>query len=163
MNFLTSKWVIMIAILVVVLFVLYFLGKKSIHHEISINASPEKVWKVLTNMDDYDEWNPTMKLVNGDVKVGNKVTYQFTQDENNISEIPATVKQLIPNKLLNQSGGIPFVLTYNHKYILELENDGTKVTIHEDYRGIGVNFWNPKLVELAYKRLNKALKERAEK
>ena len=163
MNFLTSKWFLIIAILVIVFLVLYFLGKKSVHHEISINASPEKVWKVLTDMNAYDQWNPTMKLVNGEIKVGNKVTYQFTQDENNISEIPATVKQIIPNKLLNQSGGIPLVLTYNHKYILEPENDGTKVTIHEDYSGIGVNFWNPKLVELAYARLNKALKKRAEK
>lgn len=163
MNFLTSKWFLITAILVVIFLVLYFLGKKSVHHEISINATPQKVWKVLTNMSAYDEWNPTMKLVNGEIKVGNKVTYQFTQDENNISEIPATVKQIIPNKLLNQSGGIPFVLTYNHKYILEPENGGTKVTIHEDYSGIGVNFWNPKPVELAYERLNKALKERAEK
>lgn len=163
MSFLTSKWFIIIATLVVVFLILYFLGKKSVHHEISINASPQKVWEVLTNMNDYDEWNPTMKLVNGEVKVGNKVTYQFTQDENNISEIPATVKKIIPNKLLNQSGGIPLVLTYNHQYILEPENSGTKVTIHEDYNGIGVNFWNPKPVQLAYERLNKALKERAEK
>lgn len=162
MNFLTSKWFLIIAILVVVFFVLYFLGKKSVHHEISINATPQKVWEVLTDMNAYEEWNPTMKLVNGEVKVGNKVTYQFTQDENNISEIPATVKQIVPNKLLNQAGGIPFVLTYNHKYILEPENGGTKVTIHEDYDGIGVNFWNPKPVEEAYKRLNEALKVRAE-
>ncbi len=162
MNFLTSKWFLIVVTLFAILLILYFLGKKSVHHEILINASPQKVWEVLTNMDDYDEWNPTMKLVNGEVKVGNKVTYQFTQDENSISEIPATVKQLIPNELLNQSGGIPLILTYNHKYILKLQNGGTKVTIHEDYKGVGVNFWNPKPVEEAYKRLNVALKKRVE-
>lgn len=162
MNFLTSKWFLIVIILVAIFLILYFLGKKSVHHEISINATPQKVWKVLTDMSVYDEWNPTMKLVNGEVKVGNKVTYQFTQDENNISEIPATVKQLIPNELLNQSGGILLVLTYNHRYILEPQNSGTKVIIHEDYKGIGVNFWNPKPVEKAYERLNVALKKRVE-
>ena len=86
----------------------------------------------------------------------------FTQDEKSTSEIGATVVQVIPNKLLNQKGGIPLVLTFNHRYVLESTGNSTKVIIHEDYKGIGVNFWNPQSVEEAYKRLNFALKERAE-
>lgn len=148
--------------LLVVIVILILTGRKSVHHEISINASPERVWQVLTDMASYDEWNPTMKLVQGEVTEGNKVIYQFTQDAENASEIPANVKQIIPNALLNQTGGIPLVLTFNHKYILEPVDGGTKVTIHEDYRGIGVNFWNPGPVQNAYERLNIALKKRAE-
>jgi len=145
-----------------VLLVLFFFGKKSVHHEIMINASPEKVWSVLTDTDQYDTWNPVMKLLEGEVKEGSKVKYQFTQDAENISEIPSNVKKVIPNKLLNQGGGLPFVLTFNHKYILEPLDNGTKLTIHEDYGGIGVNFWNPTPVQSAYKRLNEAIKKRAE-
>lgn len=157
-----NKLLIIFLVLIALLVILYFTGKKSVHHEVTINASTEKVWQVLTNMQAYPEWNPTIKLVKGDVKVGNQVTYQFTQDADNISEIPATVKQIIPNKLLNQAGGIPLILTYNHKYIIEPQGEGTKMTIHEDYAGIGVNFWNPKPVEAAYSRLNEALKKRVE-
>jgi hypothetical protein len=53
-------------------------------------------------------------------------------------------------------------LTYDHRYVLEPFENGTKVTIHEDYAGIGVNFWNPSAVQKAYARLNTDLKRRVE-
>jgi hypothetical protein len=113
-------------------------------------------------MSEYPNWNPVMKLIDGEVKEGCKVKYQFIQDADNISEIPASVIQIVPKELLNQKGGLPLILTFNHKYILESSGNSTRVTIHEDYRGIGVNFWNPKPVEEAYARLNFALKKRLE-
>ncbi len=145
-----------------ILIILAFTGNKSVHHEIIINADPEKVWKILIEMDEYPNWNPVMELIEGAVQEGNKMKYKFTQDENTTSEIGATVLQIVPNKLLNQKGGIPLVLTFNHKYLLESSGNSTKVIIHEDYRGIGVNFWNPRPVEEAYTRLNVALKNRVE-
>ena len=157
-----SKWTIIIAILIVAIIILYFTGKKSVHHEIMIQAKPEKVWQVITTTDQYNEWNPTMLVLEGKLEEGNKVKYRFTQDENNQSEIPATVKKIVPHQLLNQYGGIPLILSYNHTYSLQEENGVTKVIIHEDYRGIGVNFWNPKPVQDAYARLNQALKKRVE-
>jgi len=144
--------------------VLVFTGRKSVHHEIIIQANPDEIWNVLTNMEAYPEWNPTMELLEGSIDEGTKVRYKFTQDENTSSEIDATVYKALTNELLNQKGGIPLVLTFNHKYLLkQTENNTTKVIIHEDYRGIGVNFWDPQPVEEAYKRLNLALKERVEK
>lgn len=157
-----SKWTLLVLVIIALIVILYFTGKKSVHHEITINTSPEKVWKVLTNMDSYNEWNPVMKLMKGEIKEGSKVTYQFTQDTDNQSEIPATIAQIIPNKLLNQKGGLPFILTYNHSYTLKPLGNKTVVIIHEDYKGIGVNFWNPKPIEKAYRRLNEALKKRVE-
>ena len=62
--------------------------------------------------DNYDHWNPVMKLLEGEVQEGNKVKYRFTQDAENSSEIPSNVKKVIPNKLLNQGGGLPFVLDF---------------------------------------------------
>lgn len=144
------------------LVVLVLTGKKSVHHEMSINAPVEKVWHTLMKMDAY-QWNPVMHLVEGEVKVGNKVTYRFTQEEGKSYEVGATVEQVIPNKLLNQKGGIPWILTFNHKYILEAEGNTCKMIIHEDYSGLGVHFWNPTPVEQAYKKLNEALKKEVEK
>lgn len=157
-----SKWLIVIGIILLILILLLVLGRKLVHTEITINASSEEVWKVLTDTEKYNEWNPTMQIVSGSLKEGNKVLYKFTQDIGNTYDIPVMVKQIEPNKLLNQTGGYPFILAYNHKYILEPEGKGTKVIIHEDYRGVGVNFWNPKSVEVAYAKLNEALKKRVE-
>ena len=57
---------------VTALLVLALTGKKSVHHEISINASVEKVWKTLMDMESYPDWNPTMKRLEGEVIEGNK-------------------------------------------------------------------------------------------
>lgn len=93
--------------------VLYFSGNKSVHNEIIIYEDPEKVWEVLTETDIYKEWNPVMELLEGNLIEGNKVKYRFTQDEENIIDISTRVKKIIPNKLLNQVGGIPFVIKFD--------------------------------------------------
>lgn len=157
-----NKFLIILLVVLLILVILNFTGKKSVHHEIVINASPKKVWQVLRNTNAYPEWNPTMQLVKGNINVGNNIIYKFTQNPNTSYEVPITVKQIIPNKLLNQAGGYLFILTYNHKYILEPQGNTTKVIINENYNGIGVNFWNPKPVEKAYRMLNEALKKRVE-
>lgn len=159
---LNAKLFIILLVIVFILVMLYFLGSKSVHHETIINASPEKVWQVLLETNDYDSWNPVMKLLEGEVIEGNSVKYRFAQSADNNYDIASTVKKIIPNKLLNQGGGMPLILTFDHKYILEPYENGTKLTIHEDYKGIGVNFWNPAPVQDAYEILNGAIKNRAE-
>ncbi len=156
----SSIWFWIILALIAIFVILNITGRKSVHHEIIINASPENVWAVLMDTDNYSSWNPVMKLVDGEIKEGNRVKYHFTQDEGNEYEIPSTVKKVVSNKLLNQGGGMPFILTFDHQYILEPLENRTKMVIHEDYTGIGVNFWNPKPVGKAYGRLNEALKKR---
>ena len=45
--------------------------------EILITASPEKVWEILTNFNNYSSWNPFIKSVKGEVIVGNKITIRI--------------------------------------------------------------------------------------
>ncbi|MEL6628179.1 MAG: SRPBCC domain-containing protein [Bacteroidota bacterium] len=157
-----TKLLIISSLIIILLVVLAWTGHKSVHHEIEIEAPPEVVWSVLMDADRYDEWNPVMKLLEGDLKEGNQVKYQFTQDENTISEISSTVKQIVSYQLLNQQGGVPLIITFDHQYILTSSGEGTLLTIHEEYRGIYVNFWNPDPVQAAYQRLNQAIKTRTE-
>ena len=147
-------------ILVSVLLILSLLGRKSVKSEILIPASPQAVWNVLTDLEKVKEWNPVLIPIEGELKEGATIRYEFHQDDANSSIIPATVKKIAVGKLLNQAGGVPGVLTFNHKYILEEMENHTRLTIHEEYRGIYVPFWNPAPVELAYGRLAEALKER---
>ncbi|MEO1438502.1 MAG: hypothetical protein AAFV80_23385, partial [Bacteroidota bacterium] len=138
-----SKLLIALLIVVALLLLLALLGRKSVHHEVSIQASPEQVWTTIFQTSEYDNWNPVMKLLEGEVQEGNQVTYQFTQDAEKSYPIPTKVKQIIPNQLLHQGGGMVGVLTFNHQYRLEATEDYTRLIIHEDYRGIGIHFWNP--------------------
>ena len=148
--------------LLAILGVLFLFGRKSVHHEITVNASPEKVWSVLINTDKYNDWNPVMELLEGVVKEGSKVKYNFTQTADSNYDIDTYVKKVTPTELLHQGGGVPGIITFDHRYILEKSAGGTKLTIHEDYRGIYVLFWNPAPVEAAYSKLNEAIKKRVE-
>lgn len=151
------------SIILVVLLTLSLTGCKSVHTELVMQAPVEKVWQTISQTDEYDRWNPVIKEFKGKVEAGEDVSFLFIQSEDKSYTISAKIKQIKPNELLNQGGGIPLILTYDHKYILEAVPEGTKVTIHEDYRGIGVWFWSPAPVEKAYIRLNEAIREEVEK
>jgi uncharacterized protein YndB with AHSA1/START domain len=38
---------------------------KEINTEILINATPKKVWSILTNFAEYPNWNPFIKSIKG--------------------------------------------------------------------------------------------------
>ena len=47
-----NKLMYLVLGIVVVFIILVFTGNKSVHHEITINAAPEKIWKALIETDD---------------------------------------------------------------------------------------------------------------
>ena len=69
-------------------------------------------------------------------------------------------RSMIEKKKLNQFGGMRGILTFDHQWLLEPVEGGTKVIQHEEYRGIGVWFWDYSWVEPAYTKANDALKKR---
>lgn len=156
----TSKWILIPAVIIAILALLYLVGGKSVHTELVIPATPEQVWSVLMDTANYEQWNTVLLPIEGRLDKGEIVKYRFHQNEDNAYDIPSTVKNMEPGRLLNQAGGAMGILTYDHRYILEPEDAGTRVTIHEDYRGIAVPFWNPAPVEKAYKKLIEELKNR---
>ena len=153
MTVLKSKWVVFIVPLV-------FLGCKAVHTEITIPADPEIIWSVLTDAPAYHEWNPVLVPIEGDLQEGKKIKYQMTQPDGKQSEITAKVKKMVELKELNQGGGIPGILTFDHRYLLEPVDGGTLVIQHEEYRGIWVWFWDASWVEPAYRKVNDALRNR---
>lgn len=136
------------------------IGCASTHHEIVIEATPQQVWAVLMDAESYPEWNPVIIDPQGEFKEGEKIVFQFRETSGKQYEVKAKVVEVIPERLLNQYGGFWGVLTYNHKYILAPEGTGTRVTIHEDYRGAYVPFWDHSNMDASYAKLNEALKKR---
>ena len=132
----------------------------SVHTEIVIPADAEIIWAVLTDASGYKEWNPVLVPVEGDLQEGQKLKYQMTQPDGKQSEVMARVKTMVELKELNQRGGTPGILTFDHKWLLESVNEGTRVTQHEEYRGVGVIFWDASWVEPAYRNVNEALRNR---
>lgn len=155
------KIILPLLVLIVVIALLAITGKSSVHQEILIQSTPEKIWNTLLNTGDYS-WNPVMQLQHGELEEGKKVTYLFTQDEETSYEIKTEVIEITEDSLLHQRGGVPMIITFNHKYILQKKDSGTLLIIHEDYSGIYTHFWNTAAVNDAYARLGNAIKKQVE-
>jgi len=144
----------------VLLMALSFFGCGSVHTSIVIPASPENIWSVLTDPAGYSEWNPVLVPFEGELRQGETVMYRMTDHNGKTSEVEATVIEMVERKTLNQFGGMRGILTFDHSWTLEEVEGGTRVTQHEEYRGIGVWFWDYSWVEVAYSRANEALQKR---
>lgn len=133
---------------------------KTVHTELFIPAQPEEVWAVLADGAKYEEWNPVLVPVAGELREGEAVRYRMTEPNGKESMIDSKVVRMVPNEKLNQFGGVPGIITFDHTYLLEVVAGGTRVTQHEEYRGVYVPFWDASWVEGAYAKVNEALRDR---
>ncbi|WP_421981236.1 SRPBCC family protein [Roseibium sp.] len=148
--------------LIVAAFAGAFLTKKTFHAETVIEAPAETVWAVLMDTPSYPEWNPVFVEAKGDFAEGAKLAYKVRDPNGNLLEMTGTVVTFAPLRELRQTGGIPGLLTFDHQWLLEPVDGGTKVTQHEVDRGLGLWFWNSDWIEPSYAKTLEALKERVQ-
>jgi len=72
---------------------------RELHTEIEIQASPERVWQALMNLDKYPEWNPFIHHAVGKAKVGEKVDITFRSGSKEMT-LHCTVIKVEPNREL---------------------------------------------------------------
>ena len=158
----TSKWLIAGAFLLAALVVLALVARKSVRAELTIDAPPHVVWKTLTNPSSYPEWNPIFVTVEGRFEEGATLDVAMKSPDGSVTPVAPVIRRMEEDALLNQTGGIPGLLTFDHTWTLEAVEGGTRVIQYEEYRGIGVLFWNPGWVEAAYRRSLLGLRDRFE-
>lgn len=101
---------------------------------IEINASPEAVWKVLTNVQAFPEWEPNVTKVEGEADLGNKITVHTKFSDR---AFPVTVSEFVPNSRMVWSSGMPFGLFKGARtFILTTVGDGVKVKTREEFAGL---------------------------
>ena len=148
---LMSKWGGGALVLVLVLGGLALTGRKAVHAERMIPRSPGAIWTALMDTGRYGEWNPIFVSAEGRFEEGGTVRYQMKTRDGGTTPVEPRVRRLVGERELNQFGGVRGVLTFDHTWRLEPVAGGTRVTQHEEYRGIGVWFWDPAWVEEAYR------------
>ena len=158
MIWMIVKWVIVPLLLIVA--ALALTGKKTFHIETFIPAEPEKVWAVLMDTEAYSEWNPVFVKVEGSYSKGGKVRNQVLDPKGQTMDITASVEELVEHKELRQYGGFPVFLTFDHQWLLEPVEGGTKVTQHEVDKGFYMWFWDSSWIEPSYTKVSEALRDR---
>ena len=156
------KWLIVAAIVVVVVAALALLPRKSVHAEALIDAAPDVVWEALMDTASYGEWNPIFTQVRGVFAEGATMQLTMTTADGGSTQLDVYVAEMVPNQKLNQTAGVPGVLTADHQWLIEATTQGTRVVQHEEYRGAGVLFYDPAYVQNLYQDGLVALKRRLE-
>ncbi|MYE12663.1 MAG: hypothetical protein F4X99_13620 [Gammaproteobacteria bacterium] len=146
-----SRWVtIGVIALLGVLVLLGLTGHQSVHAERVIPYPAPAIWAVVTDAGGYEEWNPILVRAEGLFEEGRTMRYQMRTADGGTTPVEPVVRRLVDGREINQFGGMRGVLTFDHTWRLEPVAGGTRVTQHEEYRGIGVWFWDPAWVESAY-------------
>ena len=156
------KWLIVGIVLVVVLALAALLPRKSVHAALVIDAAPAEVWAALTDTASYGEWNPIFESVEGTFAEGASMAISMQLADGSFTPVEAVVEEMVPNQKLHQRAGFPGVLTADHQWLLEETPVGTRVTQHEEYRGVGVLFYDPSYVQVLYAEGLTALQARLE-
>ncbi|HXU26543.1 MAG TPA: SRPBCC domain-containing protein [Bacteroidia bacterium] len=141
---------------------------KEIKTQILINATPQKVWAVLTNFNNYPNWNPFIKSITGEVKIGNKITAYLQPPNAKDMMFKPKVLALDTNKEFRWLGHLlfPGLFDGEHKFELIDNGNGTTTFIQsEKFRGILIPFFAKMLntnTKNGFIAMNEKLKELAE-
>jgi hypothetical protein len=103
--------------------------------EATIQASPDRVWKILTDVGRYSDWESGVVRVEGKAALGEKVT--LVSEANPGRAFPLKVTELVPGRKMVFSGGMPLGLFKGVRtYSLAPEGDqATRFKMREEYTG----------------------------
>ena len=139
-----------------------------LHTEIEIDAAPQTVWNVLTDLDNYSEWNPFIIEAAGNVTVGEKLVNRMQAPGGKAMTIKPAVTAVEPAQTFEWLGhlGFPGIFDGRHRFDLEATpTGGTRVAHGEEFDGALVRFMRKTLdtqTRAGFEAMNTALKTRAE-
>ena len=141
---------------------------KEIHTEIEINATPERVWQILTDFDALPEWNPFMRRASGEVEVGARLEVFLQPSGGRGMTFRPTVVEATPNREFRWLGnlGVRGLFDGEHSFTIEpLGENRVRFVQRESFRGLLVPLlllMVEKDTRRGFEEMNQALKTRAE-
>ena len=146
---------------------LFLLFSKHLSHEILINSPPENVWALITDFKSFPDWNPFIRAVSGDIKVGARLKIYIQPPGSRGMTFKPVVQKVEPNHELRWLGRLflPWLFDGEHALIIESSKENyVSFTQSEKFTGLLVPFSRSLLSGTArgFKEMNYALKQRAE-
>lgn len=139
---------------------------KEIKTEIAIDANPEKIWEILTNQNEYPNWNPFIKKFEGKLKIGERLKVVIQPENSSKMTFKPTVLECEGNKKLKWKGKFIIGGLFDGTHIFELidnKNGTTTFKQSEIFEGVLVRFFNLDNTKLGFEKMNNELKKKSEK
>ena len=142
---------------------------KEISRETEINASPERVWQVLTNFSMFPDWNPFMRSAEGELKEGARFKVRIQPPGGMGMTFKPTILKAEPNRELRWLGRLllPGLFDGEHVMAIEpLEENRVRFVQSETFNGVLVPLFALMGVFRStlrgFEEMNQALKARPE-
>jgi hypothetical protein len=138
---------------------------RTLSSAIELDATPDRVWSILTATDDYPQWNPFIRRLDGPLTPGSRLAVRIEPPGGRPMTFTPKVTHVEPDRRLAWVGrlGIPGVFDGAHSFTLEpLGDNRTRLVQSESFTGILVWFSGGMLkkTEAGFRAMNDALKER---
>ena len=132
--------------------------------DILINAAVPQVWQVLTDFPRWAEWNPTIRSLSGELRLGAGLIARIHPSEGRPMTFRPRVVALRPGRSFVWLGRVvvPGLFDGRHSFTLTPEGTATRLQNAESFRGLLVPFLPAAQFIPDFHALNQALKARVE-
>ncbi|MBD3383776.1 SRPBCC domain-containing protein [candidate division KSB1 bacterium] len=141
---------------------------REILSDIKINASPQRVWEVLTDLASYSLWNPFVRNALGRVQEGEQLQVFIKPPDSRGMTFKPVVKEVVPQRRFSWLGHLMVPGLFDGEHIFEIDpisEEEVRFIQRERFRGIFVPLLLKGIgtkTEKGFEAMNQALKSRAE-
>jgi hypothetical protein len=140
---------------------------KTLASQIDVDASPSRVWEVLTDYGAYPEWNPFIVRAEGRIEVGSRLSLRMQPVGARGVSLQPTVLEAVEGRLRWRGRlWMPGILDAEHDFRVEaLDGGRSRLTQNEKFTGLLAPVMARSLDRHtlpAFEAMNAALKLRAE-
>lgn len=140
---------------------------KEIYAEIEIDTSAARVWEILMDFAAYPEWNPFIREISGDTRVGSVLRVRFQPPGARGMTFKPKLLRFEPAREIRWLGKLFISGLFDGEHALTikpLEGDRVIFSQREEFTGLLVTFLSGTLRGAAkgFEAMNRALKQRAE-
>ena len=141
---------------------------KQLHAEVEIEATPDRVWEVLTDFAAYRDWNPFIVQAAGRPVPGTRLELHMRLSGRRPTTIRPEVLEADPARRLRWLGRLllPGLFDGEHTFTIQPAGPGrTRLIQHEEFRGLLAPIVLKMIAKstlASFHQMNQALKTRVE-
>jgi len=137
--------------------------------DITVAASAERVWSVLTRFDEYPLWNPFLLSIRGEARAGTRLSVRFRVHGVRDVTVRTRLLRVVPRRELRWRGRLLLPGLYDGEHVFSiapLSGGRVRFSQRETFTGVLVPALGRALLGMTgrgFHDMNRALKERAER